>query len=169
MARALHIGGIGAIIEIHVGAGQAIAIAELAGRGIVAGRIGHRIDRELHQQRHRGRAIGQGIGRNAGQRAARAVAADRDPDSDGGTPGDPAVSGWQRTDAPTWGAVPPSGSQAGPAPGAGSAGIVFGAILIVIGAWFLVRQYVQIDWDVVWPVIVIGLGALLIAGAMRRR
>lgn len=91
---------------------------------------------------------------------------------DGGTPGDPAASGWQRTDAPTWGAVPPSGSHAGPAPGAGSAGsagIVFGAILIVVGAWFLVRQYVRIDWDVVWPVIVIGLGALLIAGAMRRR
>lgn len=84
-----------------------------------------------------------------------------------GAPG--AVPGWQGTTSPTWGAVPPPGGQAGPGPGAGSAGIVFGAILIVIGAWFLVRQYVLIDWDVVWPVIVIGLGALLIAGAMRRR
>jgi phage shock protein C len=88
---------------------------------------------------------------------------------DGGMPGEPAASGWQRPDAPAWGAVPPPGSQAGPAPGAGSAGIVFGAILIVVGAWFLVRQYVRIDWDIVWPVIVIGLGALLIAGAMRRQ
>jgi len=79
----------------------------------------------------------------------------------GGSPG------WQDPTSPAWGAVP-----TGPAPAPaerGNAGIVFGVILILLGAWFLLRQYVRVDWDLIWPVIVIGLGAVLIAGAMRRR
>jgi Ca2+/Na+ antiporter len=50
----------------------------------------------------------------------------------------------------------------------GAAGIVAGAVLIVLGAWFLVDQYVDIDWDIVWPILVIVLGAVLIVGAIRR-
>lgn len=89
------------------------------------------------------------------------------PGDAGTSPG--AVPGWQGTNAPTWGQPEmPSSTPSRPA-GAGNAGIVFGAILILLGAWFLVRQYVRIDWDVVWPIVVIGLGAVLIAGAMRRR
>jgi hypothetical protein len=45
---------------------------------------------------------------------------------------------------------------------------VVGAVLVLLGAWFLVDQYVDIDWDLVWPVIVIVLGAVLIVAAMRR-
>jgi phage shock protein PspC (stress-responsive transcriptional regulator) len=50
----------------------------------------------------------------------------------------------------------------------GAAGIVVGAVLVLLGAWFLVDQYLKIDWDLVWPVIVIVLGAVLIVAAMRR-
>ncbi len=48
------------------------------------------------------------------------------------------------------------------------AGIITGIVLVVLGAWFLVRDYVPINWDFVWPVAVIALGALLIGDAMRR-
>ncbi len=71
--------------------------------------------------------------------------------------------------AAAWGRPPATADTPAKPAGAGNAGIVLGAILILLGTWFLVRQYVRIDWDIVWPVIVIGLGALLIAGAMRRR
>lgn len=46
--------------------------------------------------------------------------------------------------------------------------IVFGVILILVGGYFLVRQYVpQIDLDVVWPIAVVVVGLLLLAGALR--
>ncbi len=48
------------------------------------------------------------------------------------------------------------------------AGIIAGIVLVVLGAWFLIRDYVPINWDLVWPVAVIALGALLIGEAMRR-
>jgi hypothetical protein len=40
--------------------------------------------------------------------------------------------------------------------------------LVVLGAWFLVDRYVHVDWALVWPVVVIGLGAALIIGAASR-
>jgi hypothetical protein len=44
-----------------------------------------------------------------------------------------------------------------------SLGIAFGCFFIVLGAWFLVREYVPgIDWDVPWPLIVIALGGLIL-------
>ena len=45
---------------------------------------------------------------------------------------------------------------------------MFGAVLILLGAWFLVDQYVDVDWNLLWPVVVIGLGVVLMVGAMRR-
>jgi phage shock protein C len=48
--------------------------------------------------------------------------------------------------------------------------LVFGAILILVGGYFLVREYVpQIDVEVVWPVVVIVVGLLLLVGALRPR
>jgi phage shock protein PspC (stress-responsive transcriptional regulator) len=95
-----------------------------------------------------------------------------------GAPGAPPQAGW---------APPPGGPVTGPGgwtapPGtpptqpqwvapkvdSGAAGIVVGAVLVVVGGWFLVDQYVDIDWDLVWPVAVIALGAALIVAAMRR-
>ena len=49
-----------------------------------------------------------------------------------------------------------------------NAGIVFGAVLVLLGVWFLVDEYIDIDWSLLWPVVVIVLGIGLIAGAMRR-
>jgi len=52
----------------------------------------------------------------------------------------------------------------------GGGGLVFGAILILVGAYFLVREYVPaIDLDVVWPVAVIVIGGLLVLTALRPR
>jgi phage shock protein PspC (stress-responsive transcriptional regulator) len=47
---------------------------------------------------------------------------------------------------------------------------VFGVILILVGGYFLIREYVpQIDTDVVWPIVVIAVGLLLLVGALRPR
>ncbi len=71
-----------------------------------------------------------------------------------GRPGD-----WSRAERSTW-----SGSATGD-----GAGLVAGGVLIVLGAWFLVMDYIPVNWDLVWPVAIIALGAILIVGAMRRR
>lgn len=46
--------------------------------------------------------------------------------------------------------------------------LVLGAVLVVVGLVFLVRPYFQIDWDLVWPVVVIGMGVLVIVGGVTR-
>lgn len=47
--------------------------------------------------------------------------------------------------------------------------IVFGLILIVLGGWFLVREYLPwLDIDRIWPLLLIGLGVIVLAGALRR-
>jgi len=76
--------------------------------------------------------------------------------------------------------VPGLGAQAGqPSPGgtAGAAGrrpegrgaMVFGIVLVIAGAWFLVREFVPfLDIDRFWPAILVGIGIVLIVGALRR-
>ena len=52
---------------------------------------------------------------------------------------------------------------------AGRGGLVLGIILIFVGGLLLVREYVPaIDFDRVWPLALVAVGALLIAAAMRR-
>ena len=54
------------------------------------------------------------------------------------------------------------------APDTGEAGLIFGAVLIVIGALFLAREAIPwFDFHVWWPIGLIGLGALLLAAAVR--
>ena len=49
----------------------------------------------------------------------------------------------------------------------GRGGLVAGAILIVIGAFFLVREFVPwFDWNLWWPIGLIGLGVLLLVVAL---
>lgn len=49
----------------------------------------------------------------------------------------------------------------------GRGGLVAGVILIVIGAFFLVREFVPwFDWSLWWPIGLIGLGALLVIVAL---
>jgi hypothetical protein len=98
-------------------------------------------------------------------------------------PGPGAVPGWQAGEGTSWGQAPAGSPESGwaQAPGAsptspwtppkadsGNAGIVFGAVLVLLGAWFLVDRYIDVDWDLLWPVVIIGLGAVLMVGAMRR-
>jgi phage shock protein PspC (stress-responsive transcriptional regulator) len=52
-----------------------------------------------------------------------------------------------------------------PFPGA----MVAGGILIILGGFFLAREFLpSIDFDFVWPFAIIGVGALLIVTAVRR-
>ncbi len=98
--------------------------------------------------------------------------------SPGPAPGAPPQAGWApspggpATAPGGWTAppgTPPTQPQwVAPKVDSGAAGIVAGAILVLLGVWFLVDQYVDIDWDLVWPVAVIALGAVLIVAAMRR-
>ena len=52
----------------------------------------------------------------------------------------------------------------------GRAGVVVGIGLVLIGAWFLVREYLpDFDWGLVWPLVLVGIGALIVVSSMRRR
>jgi phage shock protein C len=51
-----------------------------------------------------------------------------------------------------------------------SAGLVVGVGLVLLGAWFLVREYLPpIDWSLIWPVVLIGVGVLVLVTSSRRR
>lgn len=48
--------------------------------------------------------------------------------------------------------------------------LYIGGGLVLIGLWFLVREYVPaIRWDLIWPLLLVGLGALILVTAARRR
>ncbi|MGH2445024.1 MAG: PspC domain-containing protein [Candidatus Limnocylindria bacterium] len=52
----------------------------------------------------------------------------------------------------------------------GRGALFVGGALVLIGLWFLVRQYLPpIDWDLIWPLIVVGIGALILVSTMRNR
>ncbi len=89
----------------------------------------------------------------------------------GGWSTDQAPTGSPSSPAPPWGSPPPGGWPQPARPGIrpGNAGIVGGVILIGLGVWFLIDQYVHINWQVLWPVAVIVVGAALIVGALMRR
>jgi len=51
----------------------------------------------------------------------------------------------------------------------GRGAVLFGAILIIAGAWFLLQQLIPaLDLDRWWPAILIAVGLILLVGAMRR-
>jgi phage shock protein PspC (stress-responsive transcriptional regulator) len=59
--------------------------------------------------------------------------------------------------------------RAGRAEGDGRGVVIFGAILIVVGAWFLIQKYVPaLDGDLLGPLVLIVIGALLLGGALTR-
>jgi hypothetical protein len=52
----------------------------------------------------------------------------------------------------------------------GRAGLIFGSILVIVGIWFLVRRYIpQFDADFLGPIVLIGIGAIVLAGALSRK
>ncbi|MGO9178754.1 MAG: PspC domain-containing protein [Candidatus Limnocylindrales bacterium] len=53
--------------------------------------------------------------------------------------------------------------------GPSAGGLIVGVILVLVGGVFLLRQMVPtLDTDVLWPLVLIVVGALLLAGAFRR-
>jgi phage shock protein PspC (stress-responsive transcriptional regulator) len=91
------------------------------------------------------------------------TAAPLPPDQAGapGAPGEPPASG-----AP----VPPAGPYAARPHRGGEGRLILGAILIVLGVWFLVRTYIpQIAWDRLWPILLVVAGVALLVAALGRR
>jgi hypothetical protein len=68
--------------------------------------------------------------------------------------------------------VPPPGGWprqlAWTAPKPGNAGLIVGGVLVAVGVWFLIDQYVNINWELFWPVMIMIAGGALIAGALLR-
>lgn len=59
-----------------------------------------------------------------------------------------------------------------PAPPRGDsrAGLIVGIGLVLLGVWFLVREYLPpIDWGLIWPVVLIGIGGLILVTTSRGR
>jgi phage shock protein PspC (stress-responsive transcriptional regulator) len=53
--------------------------------------------------------------------------------------------------------------------GSGNPGMVFGLILVIVGAWFLLRQYLpSLDLGWVMPGALIVIGLVLVVGALNR-
>jgi phage shock protein PspC (stress-responsive transcriptional regulator) len=51
----------------------------------------------------------------------------------------------------------------------GGGSLIFGLILVGVGAWFLIREYVpQIDTDLLWPIGLVVLGIVLVVASLRR-
>jgi phage shock protein PspC (stress-responsive transcriptional regulator) len=59
-------------------------------------------------------------------------------------------------------ALPPQQAQSNPS-------FVLGAILIVIGIAFLVVNTGLVDWSVIWPVALVGLGVIILVRNLERR
>ena len=54
--------------------------------------------------------------------------------------------------------------------GEGNGALIVGLILIGAGLWFLLREYLPaFDWGMVWPIILIGIGGLILVTSSRRR
>jgi len=69
------------------------------------------------------------------------------------------------------GAAPSALSPPAPARrrGSGSGSLVLGLILVAVGAYFLIRQYLpQIDTDLLWPIGLVLLGVVLVAASLRK-
>lgn len=98
--------------------------------------------------------------------SAPASSADADAPAAEGTPA-AAADGPSTARAPAWG----SGWQGTTRRRDGSAGAwIFGLILIALGVWFLVDEYIpSFDSRFVWPVALVVVGVVLLLVSLRRR
>jgi hypothetical protein len=51
--------------------------------------------------------------------------------------------------------------------------LVFGVLILIVGLWFFASRTLGLDlpdieWGQLWPLLLIGLGAWIVFGAMRR-
>lgn len=61
---------------------------------------------------------------------------------------------------------PPQGAQQSSGPGGH---VILGAILILIGGWFLVQQFVPwFNWGLLWPIGLVAIGVIILIAAIRR-
>jgi phage shock protein PspC (stress-responsive transcriptional regulator) len=55
-------------------------------------------------------------------------------------------------------------------PDDGRTALLVGGGLVVLGLWFLLREYLpDFDWGLVWPLVLVGAGAVILVTASRRR
>lgn len=61
-----------------------------------------------------------------------------------------------------------AGGDAAPVAIPGRAALVFGALLVLIGIASLANTWFRIDWNQIWPVVLIGLGGVILLVGARR-
>jgi phage shock protein PspC (stress-responsive transcriptional regulator) len=92
------------------------------------------------------------------------------PAATGAADGTPETADTDATDVPapappptsTWNASTPVGS--GPSPQ-----VIFGAILILIGGWFLAQQFFPaLNFGTIWPIGLVVIGVVVLVSALRR-
>lgn len=92
------------------------------------------------------------------------------PDAPYAAAGSPASTGDADTDAPMTSPTYPVSGTTTASGGDNRAGIIVGIGLVLIGAWFLLREYLpDIDWSLLWPIILIAVGILILISVSRRR
>ena len=68
---------------------------------------------------------------------------------------------------------PPPAWRPPPADHGRTASLVFGVIILLVGLWFFASKTLGLDlpdieWSQLWPLLLIGLGAWIVFGSMRR-
>ncbi len=53
--------------------------------------------------------------------------------------------------------------------GSGQAAMVFGIVLVLVGIGGLATLWIHVEWEAVWPLILIGLGAAMVVATTRPR
>ena len=53
--------------------------------------------------------------------------------------------------------------------GSGQAAMVFGVLLVLVGIGGLATLWIHVEWEAVWPLILIGLGAAMVVANTRAR
>jgi phage shock protein C len=62
-----------------------------------------------------------------------------------------------------------SGDVTGTHIGSSQAAMVFGVLLILVGVGGLATLWIHVEWEAVWPLILIGLGAAMVVATTRGR
>jgi phage shock protein C len=78
------------------------------------------------------------------------------------------ASAWNATSPPGWGPTVRPAARA-PRRAGRDGSFLFGAVLLGLGALFLLRELLRVDWDLVWPILLLGVGGWLVFRASRPR
>jgi phage shock protein PspC (stress-responsive transcriptional regulator) len=99
------------------------------------------------------------------------VVVPEEPVADAAAPGNLSAAE-EATDPVTGETIAPAATAAPAAsrPSDARAGMVVGIGLVLVGLWFLLREYLPgIDWGLIWPLVVVGIGAAILVTSLRRR